>query len=239
MRLIPWEELPANMQVDEVRPYYDALAKKRGRLLAKRLVDICGSAALLVFLSPVFVLLAIAIKLDSPGPVFYRQIRVTQYGRPFHIYKFRTMCNHADRVGAAVTVGNDPRVTRVGGIIRRLRLDEISQLIDVFRGVMTFVGTRPEVPRYVEAYTPEMRATLLLPAGVTSTASIEFKDEASFLEFATDVDETYICDVLPRKMEYNLRDIETFSIFGDFSIMFKTIAAVAGAGHACSDEPPE
>jgi len=236
VRLIPWEELPVDMRLDEVRPYYDSLAKKRGQLLVKRLVDICGSAILLVLLSPVFFGLAVAIKLDSPGPVFYRQVRVTQYGKVFRIYKFRTMCNHADRIGAAVTAVDDPRVTRVGRVIRRLRLDELSQLIDVFRGAMTFVGTRPEVPNYVGSYTPAMRATLLLPAGVTSTASIEFKDEARFLQFANDVDGVYLRDVLPRKMEFNLRDIESFSILGDFSIMLKTVAAVVGAGHSSSGE---
>lgn len=238
MRLIPWEELPADMQTEEVRPFYDLLAKKRGQLLVKRLVDICGSAVLLVLLSPVFAVLAIAIKVDSPGPVFYRQLRVTQYGKRFRIFKFRTMCDRADQIGSAVTVGNDARVTRVGKAIRRLRLDEISQLVDVFRGTMTFVGTRPEVPQYVDAYTPLMRATLLLPAGVTSMASIMFKDEADILAFADNVDDAYIRSVLPRKMEFNLQDIESFSVSRDFSIMLKTVSAVFG-GISCSDEADE
>lgn len=238
MRLIPWEELPADMRTEEVRPFYDLLAKKRGQLLVKRLVDICGSAVLLVLLSPVFAVLAIAIKVDSPGPVFYRQLRVTQYGKRFRIFKFRTMCDRADQIGSAVTVGNDARVTRVGKAIRRLRLDEISQLVDVFRGTMTFVGTRPEVPQYVDAYTPLMRATLLLPAGVTSMASIMFKDEADILAFADNVDDAYIRSVLPRKMEFNLQDIESFSVSRDFSIMLKTVSAVFG-GISCSDEADE
>ena len=238
MRLIPWKELPADMRTEEVRPFYDLLAKKRGQLLVKRLVDICGSAVLLVLLSPVFAVLAIAIKVDSPGPVFYRQLRVTQYGKRFRIFKFRTMCDRADQIGSAVTVGNDARVTRVGKAIRRLRLDEISQLVDVFRGTMTFVGTRPEVPQYVDAYTPLMRATLLLPAGVTSMASITFKDEADILAFADNVDDAYIRSVLPRKMEFNLQDIESFSVFRDFSIMLKTVSAVFG-GTSYSDEADE
>ena len=214
------------MRTEEVRPFYDLLAKKRGQLLVKRLVDICGSAILLVLLSPVFAVLAIAIKVDSPGPVFYRQLRVTQYGKRFRIFKFRTMCDRADQIGSAVTVGNDARVTRVGKAIRHLRLDEISQLVDVFRGAMTFVGTRPEVPQYVDAYTPLMKATLLLPAGVTSMASIAFKDEADILAFADNVDDAYIRDVLPCKMEFNLQDIESFSVSRDFSIMLKTVSAV-------------
>lgn len=238
MRLVPWEELPADMQTEEVRPFYDLLAKKRGQLLVKRLVDICGSAVLLVLLSPVFAALTIAIKVDSPGPVFYRQLRVTQYGNRFRIFKFRTMCDRADQIGSAVTVGDDARVTRVGKAIRRLRLDEISQLVDVFRGTMTFVGTRPEVPQYVDAYTPLMRATLLLPAGVTSMASIAFKDEADILAFADNVDDAYIRSVLPRKMEFNLQDIESFSVLRDFSIMLKTVSAVFG-GAPCSDEADE
>ncbi|MEY8313906.1 sugar transferase [Adlercreutzia muris] len=226
------------MRTEEVRPFYDLLAKKRGQLLVKRLVDICGSAVLLVLLSPVFAVLAIAIKVDSPGPVFYRQLRVTQYGKRFRIFKFRTMCDRADQIGSAVTVGNDARVTRVGKAIRRLRLDEISQLVDVFRGTMTFVGTRPEVPQYVDAYTPLMRATLLLPAGVTSMASITFKDEADILSFADNVDDAYIRSVLPRKMEFNLRDIESFSVSRDFSIMLKTVSAVFGET-SCSGEADE
>lgn len=226
MRLIPWEELPEDMRTEEVRPYYDALVKKRGQLFVKRLIDICGSSVLLVLLCPVFAVLAVAIKLDSPGPVFFRQERVTQYGKRFRIFKFRTMCDKADQIGSAVTVGNDARVTRVGRVIRRLRLDEVSQLVDVFRGTMTFVGTRPEVPRYVEAYTPQMRATLLLPAGVTSMASVKYKDEAALLENSCDLDKSYIEKVLPGKMDINLYDLRRFSVLRDLAIMGKTVWAV-------------
>lgn len=228
MRLIPWSELPADLQCDEVRPYYDALAKKKPQLLLKRAIDILGSLVLLVVLSPVFLVLAVAIKLDSPGPVFYRQTRVTQYGKPFRIFKFRTMRSDADKIGSAVTTDGDVRITRVGRIIRDYRLDEISQLIDILRGTMSFVGTRPEVPKYVDAYTPAMRATLLLPAGVTSTASITYKDEARLLTDATDVDRTYVEEILPAKMAYNLEDIEQFSVGRDMKTMLSTVTAVAG-----------
>ena len=226
MRLIPWEHLPEDMRTDAVRPYYDSLSRKRGQLVLKRVFDIVLSALLLIVLSPVFLVLAIAIKVDSPGPVFFRQERVTQYGKRFRIFKFRTMCDKADQMGSAVTTGCDVRITRVGAKIRDYRLDEISQLIDVFRGTMSFVGTRPEVSKYVAAYTPEMMATLLLPAGVTSTASIRFKDEAQLLNSADDVDKAYVEEVLPRKMEYNLQDVLNYGCMRDLSCMLETVRAV-------------
>lgn len=226
MRLIRWEDLPENMQTDAVRPYYDALQKKTGSLLLKRIFDVAVSFVMLLLLSPFFLILAIAIKIDSQGPVFYRQVRVTQYGREFRIFKFRTMVNNADRIGSLVTVGNDSRITKVGSFIRACRLDEISQLINVLLGDMTFVGTRPEVPKYVNAYTPEMMATLLLPAGITSIASIRYKDEAELLDKAEDVDKTYIEEVLPGKMQYNLESILKFSFWDDIATCFKTVLAV-------------
>jgi len=226
MRLIRWEDLPENMQTDAVRPYYDSLKKKTGSLLLKRIFDIAVSFLMLLLLSPFFLILAIAIKIDSQGPVFYRQVRITQYGREFRIFKFRTMVNNADRIGSLVTVGNDARITKVGSFIRACRLDEISQLINVLLGDMTFVGTRPEVPKYVNAYTPEMMATLLLPAGITSIASIRYKDEAELLDKAEDVDKTYIEEVLPGKMQYNLESILKFSFWDDIATCFKTVLAV-------------
>lgn len=228
MILKKWEALPPQLQTEAVRPYYEALRKKQGSLVLKRVFDVVVSAVMLVILSPVFLVLAVAIKLDSPGPVFYRQVRVTQYGKEFRIFKFRSMVNDADKIGSQVTVSGDSRVTRVGQFIRGCRLDEICQLIDIFRGTMTFVGTRPEVPKYVAAYTPEMMATLLLRAGVTSEASILYKDEAQLLDQAENVDETYIHEVLPGKMRYNLRAIERFSFWGDIRTMFRTVFAVLG-----------
>ena len=228
MKLIAWEDLPTSMQTEAVRPYYEALQGRALSLACKRVFDVVVSALMLVVLAPVFLLLTIAIKLDSPGPVFYRQVRVTQYGKEFRIFKFRSMVQNADKIGAQVTVGNDRRITRMGKLIRKCRLDELCQLIDVFRGTMTFVGTRPEVPKYVAAYTPEMLATLLLPAGVTSEASILYKDEAKLLDAAEDVDKVYVEQVLPGKMKYNLRAIYQFSFFGDIKTMFRTVFAVLG-----------
>ena len=226
MRMISWEKLPPQMQTEAVKPYYEILQKKQIGLIFKRLFDIVVSLIMLLILSPVFLILAIAIKLDTEGPVFYRQVRVTQYGKEFHIFKFRTMVNNADKIGSQVTVGGDSRITRVGKVIRECRLDEIGQLLNILVGSMTFVGTRPEVPKYVEKYTPEMWATLLLPAGVTSEASIRYKDEAALLDAAEDVDTTYIQDVLPGKMKYNLRSIQEYSFFKDIETMFQTVFAV-------------
>lgn len=226
MRMISWEKLPPRMQTEAVKPYYEILQKKQISLIFKRLFDIVVSLIMLLILSPVFLVLAIAIKLDSKGPVFYRQVRVTQYGKEFRIFKFRTMVNNADKIGSQVTVGGDNRITRVGKVIRECRLDEIGQLLNILGGSMTFVGTRPEVPKYVEKYTSEMWATLLLPAGVTSEASIRYKDEAALLDAAEDVDATYIQDVLPGKMKYNLRSIQEYSFFKDIETMFQTVFAV-------------
>lgn len=227
MLLKKWEQLPVEMQTEQVKKYYDILKKKRLSLFFKRVFDIVVSLVMLIILSPVFVILAVAIKIDSKGPVFYRQVRLTQYNRKFRIFKFRSMVQNADK-GSLVTVGEDSRITRVGRFIRKCRLDEICQLIDVLRGTMTFVGTRPEVERYTKQYTPEMMATLLLPAGVTSLASIYYKDEAELLDNAVDADKVYVEDVLPGKMYYNLKAIEEFSFFGDIKIMFMTVFAVLG-----------
>lgn len=228
MRIIKWDKLPEEMKTEEVRKYYDILKKKKVSLFFKRLFDFFVSLIMLIILSPIFLILAIAIKIDSRGPVFYRQLRVTQYGKKFRIFKFRTMVNNADKIGAHVTVDGDSRITRVGKFIRKCRLDEVSQLIDVLRGTMSFVGTRPEAVKYVDKYTPEMMATLLLPAGVTSLASIYYKDEGELLSGAEDTDKTYVEEILPAKMKYNLRAIEKFSFFGEIKVMFMTVFAVLG-----------
>lgn len=228
MMLKKWEELPEKMRTEAVRPYYDILEKKKNSLFFKRVFDILVSTVLLALLAPVFLVLAIAIKADSKGPVFYRQERVTQYGKHFRIFKFRTMVNNADKIGSQVTVGNDSRITRVGKWIRDCRLDEICQLIDVLRGTMTLVGTRPEVPKYVNVYTDEMKATLLLPAGVTSLASIMYKNEAKLIENAKDVDKVYIGEILPKKMEYNLKMMKSYSFLNEIRIMFLTVISLLG-----------
>ena len=226
MRLVSWQQLPDEMRNDSVRPYYDLLRGKRGSLFFKRVFDIVASFLMSVMLSPVLIVLSIWIKADSKGPVMFRQTRVTQYQKDFRVFKFRTMVVNAESIGAQVTGDRDPRITRVGNKLRNFRLDELPQLFNVFLGDMSFVGTRPEVPRYVSAYSKEMLATLLLPAGVTSKASIEFKDEAELLKDAEDVDKAYIEKVLPEKMKYNLDSITHFSFWDDIRTMFQTVKAV-------------
>ena len=221
-----WSELPQNMQNDAVKEYYDILKTKTASLRLKRIFDIIVSSVLIILCSPIMLVLAICIKIDSKGPVMFRQRRVTTYNRVFRIFKFRTMVNDAEKKGTQVTTNNDPRVTKVGKLIRGCRLDELPQLFNVFLGDMTFVGTRPEVEKYVAAYTDEMMATLLLPAGITSVASIKYKDEERLLEAAENTDEVYINEVLPEKMKYNLEALKNFSFFGDIKIMFQTVLAV-------------
>ena len=226
MLIKKWEKLPPEMQNEEVRPYYERLRRRNFSLFWKRVFDFFVSTLLLIILLPIFILLAIAIKIDSRGPVFFRQERVTQYGKKFRIFKFRTMVNNADKMGSQVTVSSDMRITRMGKFIRKCRLDEVGQLIDVWRGKMSFVGTRPEVPKYVERYTDEMLATLLLPAGVTSEASIKFKDEDELLKDAENVDDTYVEVILPQKMEYNLQSLKKYGFWRDIGTMFKTVFTV-------------
>ena len=221
-----WEQLPQELQNDSVRPYYEALSRKRGQLLFKRVFDILLSLVLLVLLSPVMLILALAIRLDSPGEVLFRQVRVTQYGQEFRIFKFRTMVANAQQLGTQVTVQGDMRITRVGKLLRKCRLDELPQLLNILMGQMSFVGTRPEVPRYVRQYTPQMLATLLLPAGVTTQASIRYKDEDRLLDSSADPDRTYVEQVLPGKMEYNLNSLLDFSLWQDLKTMVQTVGAV-------------
>jgi lipopolysaccharide/colanic/teichoic acid biosynthesis glycosyltransferase len=223
-----WDEIPEWMRTPEVKQYYDILAKRKISLFLKRFFDVVVALFALIILSPVMVAIAIAISVDSPGGVFYRQVRVTTYGKQFRIHKFRTMVANADRIGTQVTVGNDMRITKVGAFLRKYRLDEIPQLLDIIAGTMTFVGTRPEVPKFVAKYSEEMKATLLLPAGVTSEASIRYKDEAELLDVADDVDRVYMEEVLPRKMKYNLEAVRNFSFRGEIVTMFRTVFAVCG-----------
>lgn len=221
-----WEELPGDMRTEEVKEYYDILSHRRASLLVKRIFDFVVALIMLIIISPILLVLALLITLDSPGGVFYRQVRVTQYGKEFRIHKFRTMVSNADKIGTLVTVGADARITKIGAFLRKYRLDELPQLIDILQGNMSFVGTRPEVPKYVNEYSKEMKATLLLPAGVTSEASICYKDEAELLEGAEDVDKVYVEQVLPGKMKYNLESIKKFSFLGEIGMMIKTVVAV-------------
>ena len=221
-----WEQLPAFMRIKEVRPYYKRLKQKKFSLLTKRIFDVVVSAILLVMLSSVMLVISVAIVLDSKGGVFFCQERVTQYGKKFKIFKFRTMIANAEQHGSKVTKKNDTRITHVGSVLRKYRMDEFPQLINILVGDMSFVGTRPEATRFVKKYTKEMRATLLLPAGVTSEASILYKDEAELLNGTDDVDKVYVKQVLPEKMKYNLEGIRKFGFGRDIWTMFRTVFAV-------------
>ena len=226
----PWNSLPEDMKLPELKPYYRSLYKKRGSLLVKRGFDIMASLFLLLPAIPVMAGVAVWIKLDSNGPVFFRQDRVTQYGKTFRICKFRTMEVQPEGTGPQVTAGKDPRITGVGKKIRSVRLDEIPQLFNILTGDMTFVGTRPEVPHYVDQYKKEWKATLLLPAGVTSGASVKYRNEDEQLKELMDkglsVDEAYMKHILPEKMKVNLREINDFTLLHDFGILLKTLVAV-------------
>lgn len=221
-----FQELPQKMQNRQVWQYYKKLQKKQKSLVIKRTFDAAVSSVLIVLLCPVLLIISVMIKLDSRGPVIFRQERVTQYGRRFQIYKFRTMIDHADRKGTQVTLLEDNRITRVGNKLRKYRLDELPQLFNVWLGDMSFVGTRPEVVKYVSRYSDEMWATLLMPAGITSIASIEYMDEAELLSDAEDADETYMNIILPEKMKYNLKELREFSCLSDLIVMIRTLAAV-------------
>lgn len=230
MELREWTDLPVKMQTKEVRRYYNILRKRSGWFRVKRFLDVAGAIVLLVILAVPMTVIAVMIKLNSPGPVFFRQERVTQYGRIFRIFKFRTMVDNAQKLGSQVTVDNDVRITKVGKMLRKYRLDEFPQLFNIISGDMTFVGTRPEVKRYVMQYTPEMLATLLLPAGLTSRTSIAYKDEDKLLKDAVNADETYVKEILPVKMQYNLESLKNFGLADDISILWDTFTSVLKRG---------
>lgn len=223
-----WDALPEFMRTPEVRPYWEILNKKRIQLFLKRIFDLAVSVILLVILAIPMAVIAILIKKDSEGPIFFRQERVTTYGKHFRIHKFRTMVSNADKIGTTITVENDNRVTKIGVKLRKYRLDELSQILDVISGNMSFVGTRPEVVKYVNMYNAEFNATLLMPAGITSEASIRYKDEDILLKATDNVDEVYINQILPNKMKWNLKSIKQFGVLREILIMFRTVLVILG-----------
>lgn len=224
--LLPYDKLPDNMRNDKVKPYYELLSKKKRSLYLKRATDIVLGIILLIFLMIPMLIIALAVKFTSKGHILYKQQRVTAYGKKFNIFKFRTMVEDADKIGTLVTTKDDNRVTKIGRILRKYRLDELPQIFHVLSGKMSIVGTRPEVPKYVEKYTDEMYATLLMPAGITSFASIKFKDEEKLLENSDNADKDYVEKILPQKMRYNLKYIERFGFRRDLYLMLKTIKEV-------------
>ena len=212
--MIKYKDLPKEFQNDAVKKYYEIVSRKKISLLFKRIFDIIFSILILLILFIPIIIISIAIKLDSNGSVFYRQVRVTQYGKRFRIFKFRTMVTNADKIGTLVTVKSDARITKVGKFLRKYRLDEFPQIFNILIGDMSFVGTRPEVTKYVEKYSDYMYATLLLPAGLTSYSSINYKDEdeiiSEHLKDNENIDDIYVNYILPDKMKYNIEYIERF-----------------------------
>lgn len=221
-----FSKLPPQFRCDEVKEYYNILSHKNGSLILKRAFYIVVSFILLILLIIPIIIIAFAVKLTSEGPVFYRQERVTTYGKIFKILKFRTMVQNADKIGTLVTTDSDSRVTNIGRFLRKYRLDELPQVFNVLSGSMSIVGTRPEVPKYVNEYKPEYYATLLIPAGITSLASIMYKDEEKLLSSSEDADYVYINEILPEKMKYNLQYTKNFGFFSDIKLMFKTVKDV-------------
>lgn len=232
MTLRNWDDLPRFMQCEEVREYYDILVKKKLSLKLKRAFDVVAGVCVLIVTAIPMLIIAIKVAVESPGGVFYRQERITTYGKKFRIHKFRTMVANADKIGSTVTVSGDSRITPTGAFLRKYRLDELPQVFDVLSGNMSFVGTRPEATKYVKKYKPEYYATLLLPAGITSETSIRYKDEAQLLDVAEDVDRVYVDEVLPAKMKFNLQYIRKFSFLGEINTMLRTCFAVLGKDYS-------
>ncbi len=224
--MVDYEEIPMFMKNEIVAKYHKMLMRKKYILFFKRVFDLIFSLIMAIILFPVLITTCIIIKCDSPGKVIFKQKRIAQCGKVFDIFKFRTMVEDAEKIGTQVTTGDDPRITRCGKWLRKYRIDELPQIFNIIRGELSFVGPRPEVQKYVLQYTDEMLATLLIPAGVTSLASIIYKDESKMLENANNPDEVYVKEVLPQKMKYNIEYIEKISIAYDIKIILKTICAV-------------
>jgi lipopolysaccharide/colanic/teichoic acid biosynthesis glycosyltransferase len=197
------------------------------RSVLKRSFDLIAAGLGVLVLSPLLLLIAVAIKLDSAGPVFFRQVRVGRHRRPFRIRKFRTMTHNPQDRGLQITVGQDARITRVGTVLRRTKLDELAQLFDVLEGTMSLVGPRPEVPRYVEHYPAEVREIVLsVRPGITDLASIEYRDESALLARATDPEREYIEVILPAKLRYAVEYVQRQSLGYDLILILRTIAAL-------------
>lgn len=230
-----WDSLPHKFINEHVQKYYDTLYKRRKELLYKRIFDVVVSIILLIIILPLIILVSILIKIDSNGAVIFKQIRITQYGKRFKILKFRSMYVNFENTGNYLTIKNDSRVTKVGKYLRRYRLDEIPQLFNILSGDMSFVGTRPEVLKYVIRYNEEMMATLLLPAGLTSQASIDFKDEDNILNFFCNADDMYVNVILPKKMQINLFNVINYSFFNDLKILLNTALYIFIKNEYCND----
>lgn len=224
MLITKYSELPPKMQNEATKKCCETLLAKKGTLLAKRIIDFTVCLLIFIVVSPIFLIICLLIKLTSKGPVFFKQERVGRDMKSFKILKFRTMVKDADKKGIALTTGNDSRITPFGAFLRKINMDEMPQLLNVIKGDMSIIGTRPEVWQYVNVYTDAMLATLLLYPGMVSIASIHYKNENDLLTGISDVEKTYIEKILPDKMRYNIDYLKNISVSGDFRILIKTIA---------------
>ncbi|GCA77221.1 UDP-N-acetylgalactosamine-undecaprenyl-phosphate N-acetylgalactosaminephosphotransferase [Microcystis aeruginosa NIES-2520] len=192
-------------------------------MVAKRIFDLLFSLMGILVLAPIFLAIAVWIKVDSPGSVFFRQVRVGQFGKEFRIYKFRTMVTNAEALGKQITVGEDPRITDCGRFLRKYKLDELPQLFNVLKGDMSLVGSRPEVPKYVALYTPEQLKVLELPPGITDLASIRFRNESELLAQAENPEEFYVKEIMPQKLELNKQYLAQANLIFDLYIILQTL----------------
>lgn len=226
MLIKSYEYLPNQMQTQMVKVYYDLLSKKKKTLVIKRIIDIVLCGIITIISSPFLIIFALLIKLTSKGPVVFKQQRVGKDMKMFNIYKFRTMEKEASKKGGEITTNNDSRITTFGKFLRKINMDEMPQLFNVLKGDMSIIGTRPEVLSYVNEYSQEMFATLLLPPGMLSLASVFYKDENAMLKDVSDVHKVYVEKILPDKMQYNLQYLKTISIKEDFKLIGKSIACM-------------
>lgn len=215
-----------NVSQPKVTDIQVLLDQKRVQLILKRFFDIIVSLIGLVILCPLLLLLAIIIKIDSNGPVFFTQVRIGREGREFKIFKFRTMVVDAEKQGMQITVGKDKRITKSGHFLRKTKLDELPQLINVIKGDMSFVGPRPEVPKYVALYDKQQRKILKVRPGITDLASIEYRDENTLLGKSNNPEGTYIEEIMPRKINLNIEYLSKMSVVYDIQLILKTIIFV-------------
>lgn len=202
------------------------LEKKRIQLIIKRIFDFTVSSIGIIIISPILLVISILIKLDSKGPILFKQIRVGKNGKPFKIFKFRTMVVDAEKKGMQITVGRDSRITKSGHVLRKTKLDELPQLFNVLTGEMSFVGPRPEVPRYVEMYDENQKSILKVRPGITDLASIKYRNENDLLAKSLDPEATYINEIMPKKIELNIEYLKNMSVLYDIKLIIRTVLVV-------------
>jgi len=226
MSQLKYQKSIVNKESFSYLEFDEIFEKKKLQLAMKRVFDIIVSFIGLIVLTPIILIIGMAIKIDSKGPVFFKQVRVGKDGKEFRIFKFRTMVVDAEKKGMQITVGKDSRITKVGNFLRKSKLDELPQLINVLVGNMSFVGPRPEVPKYVAMYDEEQRAILKVRPGITDLASIEYKDENYLLSLSENPEKIYIEEIVPKKIYLNSKYLQEISLLYDVKIIIRTIIAI-------------